>query len=78
MARYVPDTDRLTLEEQIKTLADKELLDFWEETQYLAKMLEHEDAEPPEGVSYDPEYERLILQELQVRSTRMGLKPQRR
>ena len=74
MARSIPESDRLTLEEQIKTLADKELLDFWEETQYLARMLESGDGEPPEGIAYDPEYERLILQELQVRTSRQGLK----
>lgn len=59
-------TENITLEDQIKSLANEELLDFWEETQFLAKMLEQDNQE---NVQYSPEYERLILQELQLRSS---------
>ena len=52
------------LADQIKALGDEELLDFWEETQYLEKFLEEELSQEDE---YTLEYERLILQELQLR-----------
>lgn len=68
MARYTLLPDDISLEEQIKTLADDELLDFWEETQQLARLSGTE--EPPEGLEYGPEFERLILLELQMRSCR--------
>lgn len=62
--------DNITVEDQIKSLANDELLDFWEETQFLAKMLGQENQENTQqaNVQYNPEYERLILQELQLRS----------
>ncbi len=62
--------DNITVEDQIKSLANDELLDFWEETQFLAKMLGQENQEDTQqpNVQYNPEYERLILQELQLRS----------
>ncbi|HAS88665.1 MAG TPA: hypothetical protein DCS48_05095 [Desulfovibrio sp.] len=66
MAQFSP-TENITLEDQIKSLANEELLDFWEETQFLAKMLEQDNNQ--ENVQYSPEYERLILQELQLRSS---------
>ncbi|WP_320008266.1 hypothetical protein [Maridesulfovibrio sp.] len=65
MAQFSP-TESITLEDQIKSLANDELLDFWEETQFLAKMLEQDNQE---DIQYSPEYERLILQELQLRSS---------
>ena len=65
MAQFSP-TESITLEDQIKSLANDELLDFWEETQFLAKMLEQDNQE---DMQYSPEYERLILQELQLRSS---------
>ncbi|OEU67506.1 hypothetical protein [Maridesulfovibrio frigidus] len=71
MAQFSP-TDNVTLEDQIKSLANDELLDFWEETQFLAKMLNQENQEE---VPYSPEYERLILQELQLRSCMKSLSP---
>ncbi len=71
MAQFSP-TENVTLEDQIKSLANEELLDFWEETQFLAKML---DQDNQENVQYSPEYERLILQELQLRSSMKTLDP---
>lgn len=68
MAQHTTFTDNLTFEEQIKALADEELLDFWEETQQLAGLVS--DDAPPQGPPYNPEYERLILIELQMRAGR--------
>lgn len=49
---------------RLKSLADEELLDIWEETQELERILREEwDAE----LELAPEYERLIVQELQLR-----------
>jgi hypothetical protein len=65
MAQFYLHAEDLPLADQIKSLEDDELLDFWEETQYLEKFLEEElESDPPHSV----EYERLILQELQIRS----------
>ena len=67
MAQFLPSTMQFPIEEQIKTLGDDELLDFWEETQYLERFLEEESSGPAEASSG---YERLIVQELQLRSCR--------
>lgn len=49
---------------RLKSLADDELLDIWEETQELERLLHEEwDSE----LELAPEYERLIVQELQLR-----------
>ena len=69
MGQYAAFSDLGTLEQQVKILADEELLDFWEETQHLAKML---DQGQQTEVEFNPEYERVILQELQYRSTYKG------
>lgn len=72
MGQFADSTESYTLEEQLKSLGDDELLDFWEETQHLVKLLNADDAEPDDHIH--PEYERLILQELQVRSCRGELR----
>lgn len=72
MGQFADDDDTLTLEEQIKSLGDDELLDFWEETQHLIKLLNAGEPVPDERMH--PEYERLILQELHVRSCRGELR----
>ncbi|MBI9078384.1 MAG: hypothetical protein JEY79_01430 [Pseudodesulfovibrio sp.] len=69
MGQYATFNDQGSLEEQVKNLADEELLDFWEETQQLAKML---DQEEQTDLEYNPEYERVILQELQYRTCCKG------
>jgi len=69
MGQYATFSDNASLEEQVRNLADEELLDFWEETQQLAKMLDQEEAT---DVEYNPEYERVILQELQYRTCCKG------
>lgn len=69
MGQYASFSDNDTLEAQVKTLADDELLDFWEETQQLARML---DQAEQTDIEYNPEYERVILQELQYRTCFKG------
>lgn len=69
MGQYAAFTDQDSLEEQVKSLADEELLDFWEETQQLARML---DEQEQSDIEYNPEYERVILQELQYRTCFKG------
>lgn len=65
MGQFFPNDDQFPIEDQIKTLADDELLDFWEETQHLEQsMVEDLHPETPDSL----EYERIILQELMLRS----------
>lgn len=67
MANLLPFPEETPLAMQIKSLGDEELLDFWEETQVLERFLK-------EGTSIQEhnslQYEKLILQELQLRSCR--------
>jgi|GEM_PF-174616 len=82
MGQFANTDESFTLEEQIKSLGDDELLDFWEETQHLTRLMAGEaplgemplsgafSSDVPTGIAPHPEYERLILQELQVRSSR--------
>ncbi len=65
MAQFFPYFENITLVEQIKNLPNDELLDFWEETQYLDEYLEKDLEMVPLA---SPEYERAVLQELQIRS----------
>ncbi len=65
MAQFYINGEEVPVIDHIKSLADDELLDFWEETQFLEKFLEEElSAEPGANI----EYERLIVEELQLRS----------
>jgi len=77
MGQFAVSEDSFTLEEQIKSLGDDELLDFWEETQHISRILGADPLlanEMPDDERLHPEYERLILQELQVRSSRGELR----
>jgi len=85
MGQFAISEESFTLEEQIKSLGDDELLDFWEETQHLTRVMSTAQglladpaseltAEAPGDERMSPEYERLILQELQVRSSRGELR----
>lgn len=70
MGQYIPDNDHYPLEDQVKSLGDDELLDFWEE----AQMLDRPSLEGAEPLSSSPvEYERIILQELMLRSCMRGV-----
>lgn len=68
MAHLLSLPDSFPLEEQLKTLGDDELLDFWEEAQFLERFL-HDDSVL---IEREADYETLILKELQVRSQRRG------
>jgi hypothetical protein len=71
MARFAPYFDGLALEDQIKTLGDDELLDFWEEAHLLESATrELETAAIPPAM----QYERAIIQELQLRSCQGNLR----
>ncbi|MDR3641394.1 MAG: hypothetical protein P4L39_08730 [Humidesulfovibrio sp.] len=77
MGQFAISEDSFTLEEQIKSLGDDELLDFWEETQHISRIMSADPfiaSELPNDEQLHPEYERLILQELQVRSSRGELR----
>ncbi|MBN2140083.1 MAG: hypothetical protein PHV85_11425 [Desulfovibrionaceae bacterium] len=69
MAKFSPFEEHLSIEDQVKSLGDDELLDFWEESQLLARFLNQDDGGPLE-FRYSPEYEQAIVQELQIRSCR--------
>lgn len=65
MATRLPFPEDLPFAVRLKSLADDELLDIWEETQQLERMLREEwDTE----LELAPEYERLIVRELQLRA----------
>lgn len=64
MARFLPNQDPFTLEDQLKILGNDELLDFWEESQMLDKYLEAVENDCPPSVHY----ENAILNELRLRS----------
>lgn len=77
MGQFAITEDSFSLEEQIKSLGDDELLDFWEETQHLSRIMAQGTLAKIEGLEEErvnPEYERLILQELQMRSSRGDLR----
>ncbi|MBG0776443.1 MAG: hypothetical protein H0S85_08410 [Desulfovibrionaceae bacterium] len=65
MARFFPNPEEIPLSDQIKALGDDELLDFWEETQFLDKFLQED---VPPNVAATKEYERMIILELQLRT----------
>lgn len=54
-------------DKRVKTLADNELLEIWEETQQLEDLLR---TQMQTDLAMAPEYERLIVSELQLRSNR--------
>lgn len=65
MAQFFLSAGEYGLADQLKALADDELLDFWEETQHLERLLDEEfSIDQDESM----EYERIILMELQLRS----------
>lgn len=70
MARFFPKDDETSILDQIRSLGDDELLDFWEETQYLERFLDEERAV---GAVFAVEYERLILNELTIRRLKIRL-----
>lgn len=68
MGQSTPQNNTPLLEEQLRSMAEEELLDFWEETQLLdSLMCEGCGLESEENAL---EYERFILNELQFRYSR--------
>jgi len=59
----------VSLDEHVKMLADEDLLDFWEESQFMEGFFHEHDISPEPSVE---NYERLILQELQLRFCQRG------
>ncbi|MFO7803500.1 MAG: hypothetical protein R6V55_14510 [Desulfovermiculus sp.] len=64
MAQFFPYFENVSVTDQIKTLPNEELLDFWEETQYMDSYVEKDSEQLP---FFSLEYERAVLQELQLR-----------
>ena len=67
MGSCQPFTDDEPFDKREKTLADNELLEIWEETQQLEDLLR---TQMQTDLAMAPEYERLIVSELQLRSNR--------
>ena len=67
MARSTPFPDDMPFSQRVKSLADEELLEIWEETQQVEFLLNRE---MRAAISLAPEYERAIVEELRLRSTR--------
>lgn len=66
MGKRLPFSEDLSFAKQIKSLDDDELLDIWEETQRLEHIaLSEWNAQ----FELAPEYERLIVLELQYRTS---------
>ncbi|MFO7728724.1 MAG: hypothetical protein R6X11_10395 [Desulfonatronovibrio sp.] len=64
MAYFLRHPDNYPLEEQVKSLGDEELLDFWEESQFLEIYVEDEHTINNNMVRY----EEVILKELHIRN----------
>ena len=67
MGSCIPFIDEQPFAERVKTMADDELLEIWEETQQLENMLcnaLHTD------LALAPDYEKVIVEELFLRSSR--------
>ncbi|WP_028575339.1 hypothetical protein [Desulfonatronovibrio hydrogenovorans] len=64
MAYFLRHPDNYPLEEQVKSLEDEELLDFWEESQFLEVYIEDEHKKGSKFVNY----EQVIIKELQIRT----------
>ena len=67
MGSCQPLVDDEPFDKRVKTLADNELLEIWEETQQLEDLLR---TQMQTDLAMAPEYERLIVTELQLRSNR--------
>ena len=67
MGSCQPFVDDEPFDKRGKTLADNELLEIWEETQQLEDLLR---TQMQTDLAMAPEYERLIVSELQLRSNR--------
>ena len=67
MGSCMPFPDEKPFAERVKNLAEDELLEIWEETQQIECMIS---AELHTEITIAPDYERLIVEELRLRSSR--------
>lgn len=74
MAYFMRQPDNYPIEEQVKSLEYEELLDFWEESQFLEVYIEDQEKIQTRIIKY----EEVILKELHIRSYNMsfGQQPQ--
>ena len=72
MGHFFPYFEHSTFIEEIKKLSTEDLLDFWEEAHFLDELLEDDEDVFISSDSYAMdhllEYEKIVLQELQLRS----------
>ncbi len=67
MGSYIPFADDQPFALKVKTLADEELLEIWEETQQIEGIIRKE---LHTDMTLTPEYEQVIVAELSLRSGR--------
>ncbi len=67
MAKYLSQEEEVSFDSHLKALDDDELLDFWAETQHLENLLQ---LEFDTKVSPAQDYEKMIIHELQMRSSK--------
>ncbi|GFH62717.1 MAG: conserved hypothetical protein [Candidatus Desulfovibrio kirbyi] len=67
MGSCIPFDDNTSFAQRVKTLADNELLEIWEETQQIERLLQ---SELHVDVSIAPDYEKVIVEELSLRACR--------
>lgn len=67
MGSCMPFPDEKPFAERVKNLAEDELLEIWEGTQQIECMIS---AELHTEITIAPDYERLIVEELRLRSSR--------
>ena len=67
MGSYIPFADDQPFALKVKTLADEELLEIWEETQQIEGLIRKE---LHTDMTLTPEYEQVIVAELSLRSGR--------
>ena len=67
MGSLIPFSDEEPFVKRVKSLADDELLEIWEETQQIESLL---CTEFQTDLSFAPDYEKVIVQELRLRSCR--------
>ncbi len=67
MGSFIPFSDEEPFVKRVKSLADDELLEIWEETQQIESLL---CTEFQTDLTFAPDSETLIVQELRLRSCR--------
>ena len=67
MGCAIPFSDDMPFEEKVKCMGDEELVEIWAESQQLEQMIT---SDFPPGCVITPNYEKAIINELMIRSTR--------